>query len=132
MVFEREAKDTQAIGSEAIKIVSANTRRIRALEQRFDVLEMRIGAIEQKIIDEIEELKKSFDQINTDIKNLSQSLSLVRNEILRMNKSLDKTAKKAEVKELESLLELYNPIKSKFVTREEVERLIDEKLTEKT
>jgi predicted nucleic acid-binding Zn-ribbon protein len=132
MVFEREIKDTQAIGSEAIKIVSANTRRIRAIEQRLDVLEMRIGAIEQKIIDEIEELKRSFEQINMDIRALSQNLSHIRSEILRVNKSLDKTAKKTEVKELESLLELYSPIKSKFVTREEVERLIDEKLGEKT
>lgn len=131
MVFERETKEIP-IGSEAVKIVSANTRRIRALEQRFDVLEMRVGAVEQKIIEEIEELKKSFDRISADVKNLSRSISLIRNEVLRMDKRLNKTAKRAEVKELESLLELYNPIKSRFVTREEVERLVDEKLSKKT
>jgi len=41
---------------------------------------------------------------------------------------LTKTAQKSEIKELESLLDLYNPIKSHFVTKEEVMRLLEEEL----
>jgi hypothetical protein len=67
-----------------------------------------------------------------DIKNIIKNLSELRTETMRINKDIDRTAKKSEVKELESLLDLYSPIKSKFTTKDEVERLIDEKLSKKT
>jgi len=132
MVFEKETTNMQSFNNEVVKIINANTRRIRSLEQRLDGLEMRIGAIEEKIINEMDALRKNFDEIGMDIKDISKNLNELRNEILKINKTIDKTAKKAEVKELESLLDLYNPIRSKFTTREEVERLIDEKLGQKT
>jgi TolA-binding protein len=132
MVFEKENTDMQSFGNEVVKIINTNTRRIRALEQRLDGLEMRIGAIEEKIISEIQTIRKDFEEIIMDIRSIVNNMSEVRNEILMINKDIDKTAKKSEVKELESLLDLYSPIKSKFTTREEVERLIDEKLSQKT
>jgi hypothetical protein len=67
-----------------------------------------------------------------DIKNIIKNLSELRTEMMRINKDIDRTAKKSEVKELESMLDLYSPIKSKFTTKDEVERLIDEKLSKKT
>jgi len=132
MVFEKETTDVQAFSNEVVKIISTNTRRIRALEQRLNGLEMRIGAIEEKIINEIEGIRKDFEEIHMDIKSIVKNLSELRGEILSINKTIDKTARKSEVKELESLLDLYSPIKSKFTTRDEVERLIDQKLSKKT
>jgi len=132
MVFEKETTDVQALSNEVVKIISANTRRIRALEQRLNGLEMRMGAIEEKVINEIEYVKKDFEEIGAYIKSIVKNLSELRNEILKMNKTIDKTARKSEVKELEALLDLYSPIKSKFTTRDEVERLIDEKISKKT
>jgi len=132
MVFEKETTDVQAFSNEVVKIMSTNTRRIRSLEQRLDAIEMRIGGIQEKIINDIETIKKDFGEINMYIKDIVKNVSELRNEILRINKTIDKTARKSEVKELESLLDLYSPIKSKFTTRDEVERLIDEKLSKKT
>jgi len=132
MVFEKETVDVQTFSNEVVKIMSTNTRRIRALEQRLNGLEMRIGAIEEKIINEIEGIRRDFEEIDMNIKNIVKNVSGLRSEILTINKTIDKTARKSEVKELESLLDLYSPIKSKFTTRDEVERLIDEKLSKKT
>jgi len=132
MVFEKDTTNVQSFSNEVVNIINANTRRIRSLEQRLDGLEMRIGAIEEKIISEIEIIKKDFGEINMDIKNIIKNLSELRTEMMRINKDIDRTAKKSEVKELESLLDLYSPIKSKFTTKDEVERLIDEKLSKKT
>ena len=132
MVFEKETRDVQAFSNEVVKIINTNTRRIRSLEQRLDGIEMRMGGIEEKIINEIEIIKKDFEEIGMDIKSIAKNMSELRTEILRINKTMDKTAKKSEVKELESLLDLYSPIKSKFTTRDEVERMVDEKLRKKT
>lgn len=133
MVFEKEApKDVQSFSSEIVGRINTNTRRIKMIEQRIDGIELRVGALEEKIIDEMSDLKKSFEQISTDIKAVAEDLLRIQTEILKINKNLDKKAKKIEVKELESLIDLYNPIKSRFVTRNEVKKIIEERLSRKT
>lgn len=131
MVFERKSPGKDAFTGELITRINDNTRRIRIIEQRLDGIGSRIDALNQKIIDEMDSLKKGFDRIFVDVKEISDNLTKIRAEILKINKNLDKTARKAEVKELESLLDLYNPIKSKFVTMDQVKRFIEEKVEEK-
>ncbi|MCX6821230.1 MAG: hypothetical protein NTW30_00480 [Candidatus Aenigmarchaeota archaeon] len=132
MVFEKNvSNDMQTLGTEMASRINTDTRRIRAIEQRLGGIELRIGALEEKIIDEIDHLRKSFEQISVDIKAVTDNLSEIRSEILKINKNLDKTAKKAEVKELETLLDIYNPIKSRFTTKDEVARIIEDRLAEK-
>jgi len=133
MVFEKNVPgDMQIIGMEMSNRINTDTRRIRTLEQRLSAAESRIGALQEKVIDEIDRLRKSFDQISVDLKAVSENLSEIHSEILNINKNLDKTAKKAELKELENLLDLYNPIKSRFTTKDEVMRIIEDKISEKT
>jgi len=131
MVFEKDTDNMQAF-NEMVRVINTNMRRIKSLEQRADGLEMRLGAIQEKVINEIEDVKKGFEEIHMNIKQISRNLSELRAETLRINKAIDKTAKKTEVKELESLLDLYSPIKSKFATRDEVERLIEDRIRKKT
>jgi len=132
MVFEKNAPDDmQTFGTEIANRINTNTRRIRTIEQRLTGVELRIGALEEKIIYEIDKLRKSFEQISVDIKAVTDNLSEIRSEILKINKNLDKTAKKAEVKELETLLDIYNPVKSRFTTKDEVVRIVEDRLAEK-
>lgn len=127
-----EPRKFQVFINEMMGRIDTNTRRIRTIEQRIDALNLRVKALEEKIIDDMENLKKKFDQLFMDMKAISENLVKFRAEVQRVNKDLERVAKKSELKELESLLELYNPIKSKFVTREEVERIVEEKLKEKS
>ena len=132
-MFEKEQpQDIASFTTEIVKMVNTNTRRIRSIERRLSGSERRIRGMEEKIIDEIDDLRRGFEQIILDIKEVSKNLSEMRSEMLKINKNLDKSAKKSEVKELENLLDIYNPIKSKFVTREEVERLLEERTEKKT
>ncbi len=132
MVFEKSTPDDpQSFGIEVANRINTSTRRIRTIEQRLNGAELRIGALEERVIDEIDKLRKSFEQISVDIKSVNDHLSELHSEILKIDKTLEKTAKKAELKELETLLEIYNPIKSTFTTKNEVERMIEDKLAEK-
>ena len=71
----------------------------------------------QKLASDLEaRMKKQDDRI-------FQNESAVK-EIIKQVKKL---ATGAKISELEELLEIYSPLKSQFVTREEVERLINEK-----
>ena len=128
MVFEKEkeAFDVRTFTTEILNRVDSNTRRIRSIEQRLNLLESRISSLEEKLIDEIDKLGRGFEQLQLDVKAVSESLKVLRAEMLKINKNMEKAALKAEVKELATLLDLYNPIKSSFVTKEEVRRMLEE------
>lgn len=130
MVFDKKPVD-EGFQTEIIRRINDNTRRTRILEQNIDVINLRIRGIEEQVISDMDSMKKNLDQLSLDIQEVSKSLSELRSEILKINKSLDKTARKTEVKELESLLELYNPVKSRFITRDELERALEEKINKK-
>jgi hypothetical protein len=128
MVFERKPSG-EAYGTEVVRRINDDTRRIRVLEQRLDIIDSKIKGIEERAIDEMNILKKGFDLLCTDVKEISKELKELRGEFLKINQNLEKTAKKHEVKELENLLDLYNPIKSGFITRNELERILEEKIS---
>ena len=127
-----EARKFQVFLNEMMRRIDTNTRRIRSIEQRMDAFNLRIKALEEKIIEDTENLKKKLDQLFMDMKEISENLVKFHAEVQKIKKDLERVAKKSELKELESLLELYNPIKSKFVTREEVERMIKERVEEES
>ena len=130
MVFDKKPV-MDANQTELVRRINDNTRRVRMIEQNIDVINTRIKGIEERVINDMDSLKKKLDELFLDIGEVSKSLNEVRGEILKINKNLDKTARKTEIKELEGLLELYNPIKSRFITRDEVERLLEEKVNKR-
>ncbi len=130
MVFDKKP-DEGGFQTELVRRINDGTRRIRMIEQNIDVLNLKIIGIEERVISDMESLKKNFDQLFLDIQEITKTMNELRGEILKINKNLDKTAKKTEVKELEGLLDLYNPVKSTFVTREELERLLEEKISKR-
>jgi len=122
-----DKKQLEVGSNELIRRTNDNARRIRVLEQRLDVIDSRIKGIEERVIDEMGLLKTGFDQLVVDVKELSKEIKEIRSSMLKFSQSLEKTARKSEIKELEALLDIYNPIKSRFVTRDELDRILEEK-----
>ncbi|OGI15975.1 hypothetical protein A3K63_01330 [Candidatus Micrarchaeota archaeon RBG_16_49_10] len=125
MVFEKRPQ-SQAVNPEVLRTAQESKGRIRLLEHNVETVRSRVNAVEEKMIEEMGNVKKWLDQLSEDVNQVSKSLKEIHAEILRMNKELEKKARKSEVKELESLLDIYNPIKSHFVTRDEAARLFDD------
>ncbi|MCS7134919.1 MAG: hypothetical protein NZ893_00565 [Candidatus Aenigmarchaeota archaeon] len=124
MVFD---KPKPTVDTETVRRINDNTRRIRVIEQRLDVIDSRIKGIEEKMIDELQTLKVTFDRLYEQVRELSMEVKNMRGSLLKFEQALEKAAKKSELKEIQSLLDLYNPIKSKFVTRDELERILERK-----
>jgi len=128
MVFERKpSANIAALSTELVRRINDNTRRIRSMEQRMDGMESRMGVLEETVIEKIEELKVGFDKISVDLKSLIKRLDEMETEILKINKELEKVARKSEVNRLENMIEIYSPIKSTFVTRDELQRILEKK-----
>jgi len=129
MVFENPT-DERAVAAELVKRLNEGTRRTRSLEQRIDRIENRISGMEETVIEQMNNLKIELDRIGQKIANATQQLTTINNEILRINRELGKTATKQEVKEVETFIDMVNPITAKFVTKDELERRLEESAEE--
>ena len=123
-----EVKDVQAILNEIIRRENEDSRRLRALEERDSLIENRIDTVESTILKFTEERKGINEKSEIKWDEVEKNQLRIDNEILRINKILEKVAKRAELKEIENLISIYNPIKSNFITREEAERIVEERL----
>ncbi|MEM1687409.1 MAG: hypothetical protein QXV63_00915 [Candidatus Aenigmatarchaeota archaeon] len=109
-----------------INILNDMNLYLKFLEQRIIKLELELKTLNENfekyrktVIEEIDKFKKE----NLSLKNLIDSLNL---EIEKIRLELKKKADLAEVKEIKELLNLFNPLKSTFVTKEEVKRIVNE------
>jgi len=124
--------DIRILANELVRRMNEDSRRIRLLEQKLDRMESRISLTEDSISDEISGIKSSLDKITQNFKNTT--LKLIENEskLIRFGKDLGKKATKMDFNQFEHYMDLMNPIVSSFITKEELERILEEKVGRKT
>jgi TolA-binding protein len=123
--------DLRVLATELVKRANDETRRTRLLEQRVDRFEAEMERMQGMISAQNSEFKAQLQQISAGIKSLSDRMSAMESAISRIEKELAKRATKGEVKQIESYMSLMSPVVAKFVTKEEMERAIEEKMTKK-
>ncbi len=117
-------RDVQAILTELVRRENESSRRLRALEERSSLTEMRAGTLQDAFLKMSEDKKISSDKLNERLTGIENNMLRLENEMIKINKMLEKMAKKPELKELENMLSFFNPIKTNFVTRDEVQRMM--------
>jgi len=135
MAFQLESKqpeDIKTIIGELVKRMNEDARRIRVLEHRLDRLDGSMRGLESGVLTHLSDLKMELERISNKITEATKRTGALEAEILRINKEFEKTATKRQVKELESFIDLINPVTSKFVTRDEAERILDDRMKEGT
>jgi len=123
-------RDVQAILTELVRRENESSRRLRALEERSSLTEMRANTLQDSFLKINEERRVFNEKLNERLINIENSILRIDNELVKINKNLEKMAKKTELKELENMMSFFNPLKTNFVTKEEVERIIEEKGSE--
>ena len=123
--FERHGEEEGKLTAELVKRLNEDTRRIRIIEQRIDRLENSIDTLQENALTQLNDLKLALEKINNKIVSVSEKLVSIEGEILRLSKEISKTATKRELKQMETFIDLINPITAKFVTKDEIERMID-------
>ena len=112
--------------NQLVEETNSDMRRLRVLEQNAEILGNRINSIEQNVLGKDKQMKSSISDLQSKINGLDRRLTQIEATMKEIVKQIKLTATKSDLSGLEELIELYNPIKSKFMTREEVERLIEE------
>ena len=119
--------EVKLVTSEILRRVNEESRRIRILEQRMDRIYDSVNGLQENVISQLNDLKFGIERLSDKILKLSERLTGIENEIEKVNKGLGKAATKAEVKQIETFMDIVNPITSKFVTKEELERTLEER-----
>lgn len=127
-VFGDDKKGTlHTIINELVDRTNNEAQRMRVIEQRIDNLDLRINSVEQNILNITNQMQKLTEDIDTRFKKRDERMAKTDTLINELVKHYKKLATRADVKEVKQLVDIYNPIKSDFVTRQEVERLMSER-----
>lgn len=127
MAVPKKPLTVKNVINEIVRRLNEDARRIRDLETRMDRIDSSISTLEETVLNQLNDLKIDFEKVVSKINSVADRMNQIENEIVRLNKELGKAATKADVKKIETYVEILNPITSKFVTREELERLLEEK-----
>ncbi len=109
--------------------VNAMSARIRIGEERFSELRKKMLVIEQNMLSNNKKAMTEIKALQTDIMEMRRTIQAVEDKIITIIKELRLAARKEDVDVLKRYLEIWDPVK--FVTNEQVEKIIDEKLGKK-
>lgn len=120
--------DVKRALTEMVNRLNEDRRRIRLIEQSIDRVESSINALESSLLSQISDLKVTVERTRSEMTETANKVSLMETEISRFGKIVGKSATKLELKQLESFIDLVNPVTSKFVTKDEMERALEERM----
>ena len=124
----KKATSLHSIINELVERSNSDTQRIRALEQKEDNMASRLEVIEKDMISMNESVLKLGEQTVANFKKRDAVNIQLQGTIKEIIKQLKRLASAEKINELEAMIDIYNPLKSNFMTKEEVESLISDKL----
>lgn len=128
-VFGKSPDEKQErIMVDIINRVNENVQRLRVIEQKIQAIDTMINSVEQNVVAYNKSAQKALFERDTKISSLDERVEKIETTYNEILKQLKLVATKANVDELKEFVSIYDPLKSSFVTREEMERFVEERL----
>ncbi len=128
--FSRHPAATPATNLNEISMqMSSISRRMRLLEERYTTLRKKTQLSDQNMLGLQKELHRNVTTFSEEMTDLRKEFLELRDTVRIIIKEIKDCAKTDEVKVLENYINLWDPIK--FVTRDEVGRIVKEALDER-
>ncbi len=127
MPFEKKTSMDYAI-TELMRRVNDDTKRLRLLEQRSVAMDSRVASLEQTLLEQFKKVNQAFDRLSQKIDESNDRIAKIEDDTKKLVRQMDRVASKTELREIQGFIDLINPIKSNFVTKPEIERMLKEKL----
>ncbi len=128
-VFGKEQEDkSHRVLSELINRVNDNTKRLRDLERAYESATNRAIAIEQDMMSNKKNMEKDFTDLRNKLDSQETKLMQIEETVKEIMKQMKFLATKTKVEELESMLNIFNPLESEFTTKDDVKNIIREEM----
>jgi predicted nucleic acid-binding Zn-ribbon protein len=110
-------ENTNAILQELVKRTNDNIRRLHDLEGKVQSVEERTSSLENTNLAKLKGMNDRFSSVEIRMKSMETTMARLENNIEKISKQMNKTARKNDIKELEKMFELLSPIRNEFITR---------------
>ena len=94
---------------ELIRKNGEDTRRLRSIEQRLDMIENRMNSLEATNLDRAKKFGAKISEMESTLKTAVDELTRTRNSLEKINRQIVKFARKSDIKEMERMMDLLNP-----------------------
>lgn len=129
-VFGKAPDEKQErILADVINRMNENVQRLRVIEQKMQATDTRMNSIEQNFVSYNKNVQRSAAEKDAKIGQLEERVGRIETTYKEILNQLKLVATKTNVDEIRQLISIYDPMKSSFVTKEEMESFIDEKLS---
>jgi vacuolar-type H+-ATPase subunit I/STV1 len=125
-IFMPQKRTVSSVLNKLIERVNSNIRRLRILEQETGILKTRTNSLEEEGLAHKNQINKSLTEMSDRITKLDDRIANTETTIKDVIEQLKKATTTTKIRELEQLIDIYNPLKSEFVTKDEAKRMIDE------
>jgi|SRR3989338_8131311 len=96
---------------ELIRKNSEDTRRLRSIEQRLDMIENRMGSLEAGSLERAKKFTSKASEAETSLKDIGDEILRLKNGVEKINRQINKFARKRDIKEMERMMDLISPIR---------------------
>src|SRR3989338_7024840 len=95
--------NVNVIMQELVRRSNEDSRRLRGLEQRLDAIENRINNFENSSLDRNKKFNSKFAELDLSIKTLTEEILKVNSGLEKINRQVNKFARKQDLKEIEQI-----------------------------
>lgn len=108
--------------------LESTINRLRVLEERYTNVQLELRVTEENMIRRNKKQATDIKALTLDINELRKEINEIKDKVLMVIKELQSFAKKEDVKVMQRYLDMWEPMN--FVTRKEINEIIDEKLAQ--
>ena len=128
-LFKKKEEPAGPTVSDVLNQVNVLDRRLRILESRYTDLNRKAQVTEKNMLNERKIVTGEIRSMDSDILDLKRQINDLKNKVEMIISELKTAARKEDLEAIRKYVELWEPVN--FVTRNEVENIINEKLGEK-
>jgi len=100
--------------------------RVRIQEERYSELRKKMLVVEQNMLSNHKKAMNEIKVLQSDVTEVRRTMQAIEDKMITIIKELRLTARKEDVDIMKRYLDLWDPIK--FITSQQVDKIIDEKL----
>ena len=128
---KKQKRTARSVLNELVERTNSNVQRLRILEQRTESTGSRVNTLEKDFLEFAKNLKRVVQDVDLRVASEDEKILKVENTIREIVTQIKRLATSAEVRGLQELIDIYNPLKSNFMTKDQVEQLIEDRLINK-
>lgn len=116
----------QQLINQVVDRVNDFNKRVRDLEEKIRNLQARVNTLDETVLNKNQSLQSSIEELEDEVGDVRDRIANIEVDVKEFNREKRKFVTEQEIDEIESYMDLMNPLNSQFATKNEVKKLVKE------